>query len=54
MNFNQFVEYNWLNLSNNYNSRSITDSFHRFCLVIFIGMKKNVWLPNEYTNNIDL
>ena len=52
MNFDNWVDYNWLNLSRNYNSRDVTDSFQYFCEFIFVGMNNNVWLPAEYTNNI--
>ena len=52
MNLNEFINYNWLDLSRNYNNRKITDSFQYFCEFIFVGMKNNVWLPAEYTNNI--
>ena len=52
MNFDDFVDKNYLDLSHNYNSRNVTDSFHYFCEFIFVGMNNNVWLPAEYTNNI--
>ena len=52
MGLNEFINYNWLDLSRNYNNRKITDSFQYFCEFIFVGMKNNVWLPAEYTNNI--
>ena len=53
MSFDKWVDYNWLDLSHNYNSRVTSDSFHYFCEFIFTGMmNNNVWLPAEYTKNI--
>ena len=52
INFDKWVKYNWLDLSHNYNSRDVTDSFHYFCEFIFVGMNNNVWLPAEYTKGI--
>ena len=52
MSYNKFVEENYLDLSHNYNSRDITDSFQHFCEFIFVGLRNNVWLPAEYTKNI--
>ncbi len=52
MNFDKWVDYNWLDLSHNYNSRVINDSFQYFCEFIFVGMNNNVWLPDEYKRGI--
>ena len=52
MNFDNWVDYNWLDLSHNYNSRNTEDSFQHFCEFIFVGMKEGVWLPKQYTQNI--
>ena len=53
MSFDKWVDYNWLDLSHNYNSRNFSDDlFQHWCEFIFVGMNNNVWLPAEYTNNI--
>ena len=52
MTLNEFVRYNWLDLSHNYNNRHTTSSFNHFCEYVFVGMKNKAWLPKEYTNNI--
>ena len=52
MNLNEFINHNYLNLSRNYNNRHVTSSFEYFCEFIFVGMKNNVWLPQEYTTGI--
>ena len=52
MNLDSFINYNYLDLSRNYNSREITDSFQHFCEFVFLGLKKNVWLPAEYKRDI--
>ena len=52
MNLDSFINYNWLDLSHNYNNREITDSFQHFCEFIFVGLNNNVWLPAEYTKGI--
>ena len=52
MNLDSFINYNWLNLSRNYNSREISNSFQYFCEYVYCGMSNNVWLPTEYTKGI--
>ena len=52
MTLNEFVHYNWLDLSHNYNNRKLSSNFHDFCQCVYTGMKNNTWLPREYTNNI--
>ena len=52
MSLNEFINYNWLDLSQNYNNRQLTSSFNEYCEFIFVGMKNNVWLPQEYTTGI--
>ena len=52
MSLNEFINYNWLDLSRNYNNRKITSSFNEYCEFIFTGMNNNVWLPQEYTTGI--
>ena len=52
MKFDNWVDLNYLELSHNYNSRNTEDSFQHFCEFIFVGMKKGVWLPKQYTQNI--
>ena len=49
---NQFVNYNWLDLSRNYNSINTTDSFQYFVEYVWLGLKKGCWLPEEYTKDI--
>ena len=50
---NQFVNYNWLDLSRNYNSINTTDNFQIFCEYVYVGLKNNVWLPEKFTNGIN-
>ena len=53
MSLNEFINYNWLDLSRNYNNRNLADTFQHFCECVYTGMKnKYVWLPKEYTRNI--
>ena len=52
MSLNKFINYNWLDLSRNYNSRDVNDSFQHFCEFIFTGLKNNAWLPDEYKKDI--
>ena len=52
MSLDQFVRYNWLDLSRNYNNRHTTSSFNHFCEYVFVGMKNKAWLPKEYTRSI--
>ena len=48
----KWVNYNWLDLSRNYNSINTTDDFQIFCEYVYVGLKNNVWLPEEYTKDI--
>ena len=52
MNYNTWVEDNWLNLSRNYNSINTTDNFDYFCEYVYTGLKNKCWLPVEYTTGI--
>ena len=52
MNYNKWVENNWIQLSHNYNSRDINSSFDEFCNYIYIGIQKKCWLPDEYLTGI--
>ena len=52
MNLHNFVEKNWLDLGRNYNSINTTDDFQIFCEYVYVGLKNNVWLPEEYTKDI--
>ncbi len=52
MNFNQWVSYNYLDLSRNYNSRDINSSFDEFCRYVYTGLKKKCFIPVEYTKGI--
>ena len=48
----KWVNYNWLDLSRNYNSINTTDNFQIFCEYVYVGLKNNVWLPEKFTNGI--
>ena len=52
MSLNQFVDYNYLDLSRNYNSINTTDDFQIFCEYVYVGLKNKVWLPEKFTNGI--
>jgi hypothetical protein len=52
MNLDKWVNYNWLDLSRNYNSINTTDSFQDFVEYVFCGIRNNVWLPEKFTNGI--
>ena len=52
MNLDKWVNYNWLDLSRNYNSINTTDSFQDFVEYVFCGICNNVWLPEKFTNGI--
>jgi len=52
MNYNKWVEKNWIQLSHNYNSRDITSSFDEFCRYVYTGAINNCWLPVEYTYKV--
>jgi len=52
MNYNKWVEKNWIQLSHNYNSRDITSSFDEFCRYVYTGIINNCWLPVEYTYKV--
>ena len=52
MNYNKWVENNWIQLSHNYNNRDIDSSFDEFCFFIFKGLEVGAWLPVEYTYGI--
>ena len=52
MNYNKWVENNWIQLSHNYNKRDIDSSFDEFCFFIFKGLEVGAWLPVEYTYGI--
>ena len=52
MSLNQWVNYNWLDLSRNYNSINTTDNFQIFCEYVYVGLKNKVWLPEKFTNGI--
>ena len=52
MNFDNWVQENYLDLSRNYNSRCLDDSFQHFCEHIYVGIINGVWLPGEYTKGI--
>ena len=52
MNYNKWVEENWLALSHNYNNRDIDSSFDEFCGYIYMGIINGCWLPVEYTYGI--
>ena len=53
MNFDKWVENNWIQLSHNYNSRDISSPFEYFCEFIYVGLKNKCWLPIEYTYGIE-
>ena len=52
MNYNKWVEKNWLALSHNYNNRNLSSSFDKFCNYIYTGIINGCWLPDEYTTGI--
>ena len=52
MNYNKWVDYNWIALSRNYNNRNISSSFDKFCGYIYMGIINGCWLPEEYTKGI--
>ena len=52
MSLDKWVNYNWLDLSRNYNSINTTDSFQIYCEYVWLGLKKGCWLPEEYTKDI--
>ena len=52
MNYNKWVETNYLQLSHNYNNRDISSSFDEFCGYIYMGIINKCWLPVEYTNGL--
>ena len=55
MNFNKWVEDNWIQLSHNYNKRYnyiYKSSCQEFCNYIYTGMKNKCVLPREYTRGI--
>ena len=52
MSLDKWVNYNWLDLSRIYNSINTTDNFQIFCEYVYVGLKNNVWLPEEYTKDI--
>ena len=52
MSLDKWVNYNWLDLSRNYNSINTTDSFQDFVEYVFCGIRNNVWLPEKFTNGI--
>ena len=52
MNLDSFINYNWLDLSHNYNSRETSSSFQHFCEFIFVGLNNNAWIPAEYKRDI--
>ena len=52
MSLDRWVNYNWLDLSRNYNSINTTDDFQIFCEYVYVGLKNNVWLPEKFTNGI--
>ena len=53
MNYNKWVENNWIALSRNYNNRNISSSFDEFCKYIYEGIQQKIdWLPDEYTTGI--
>ena len=49
MSYNEWVDYNWIALSHNYNSRNLTSTFDEFCNYIYAGIINGCWLPDEYT-----
>ena len=56
MNFNKWVDGNWIQLSHNYNKRYnyiYKTSFQEFCGYIYVGMKNKCVLPKEYTEGIN-
>ena len=52
MSLDKWVNYNWLDLSRNYNSINTTDNFQIFCEYVYVGIINKCWLPEEYTNGI--
>ena len=52
MSLDKWVNYNWLNLSRNYNSINTTDNFQDFVEYVFCCIRNNVWLPEKFTNGI--
>ena len=52
MNYNNWVENNWLQLSHNYNKRDIESSFDEFCRYIYTGIINKCYVPVEYTHGI--
>ena len=52
MSLDKWVNYNYLDLSRNYNGINTTDSFQIFCEYVYVGLKNNVWLPKKFTNGI--
>ena len=52
MSLDKWVNYNWLDLSRNYNSINTTDNFQDFVEYVFVGIRNNIWLPEKFTNGI--
>ena len=52
MSLDKWVNYNWLDLSRNYNGINTTDSFQVFVEYVHTGIINKCWLPEEYTNGI--
>ena len=53
MNFDKWVEKNYIQLSHNYNKRDISSSFDEFCRYVYTGIINKCWLPVEYTYKIN-
>ena len=49
MKCDEWVDYNWIALSNNYNNRNLTSTFDEFCNYIYAGIINGCFVPDEYT-----
>ena len=57
MSYNQWIVINLDALSENYKSRFeniFTTDFKHYCEYIWLGIKKNMYIPKEHLKNIDV
>ena len=55
INYAEFLNYNFKQLSRNYNKRHkhiFKTYFYEYCKYIYTGMKNNAWMPVEHTKGI--
>ena len=55
MNYNEFINYNFKQLSHNYKNRQthvFKTHFYEYCKYVYVGMKNNAWMPVEHTKGI--